>query len=323
MILNSKIRTSLKQLCKKQAFRMDAKTDHLFGIKNGYHVAVRTDKLEKQNTLFLCFSAVTDNGPVDEAALKQLVAAHKEIAGCAVRQYSIAFLVSAKNPIFCVNYVNTVLDVAAGILAQIGARDCCQQCGTVTATATASVNGSPIHFCQCCYNQQVANTPPGLPREKKAENKLGGVIGAFVGALIGVAAIVLFAQLNLVSYLSGLAMAFFTLWMYEKMAGSISKFGIVLCVLVMGIMVYMGDRVDWAIIAVRDLEVDFFTGFRIIPNLLKEGMIESGAYAGSLALLYLFTAGGAIPMIVNAFRRKKSEELEDEILRTPVFLMHE
>jgi hypothetical protein len=72
------------------------------------------------------------------------------------------------------------------------------------------------------------------------------------------------------------------------------------------IMVYVGMRLDWSIsVASYYQEADVFSAFRLMPQLLSEGYVESSAYYGNLAMLYLFTALGAIPTILNVLRNRK------------------
>ena len=322
MSLNSKSISALQKLARRQGMRMDQLSEHLYGTKNGFHIAIRTDRLEEQKTLFLCFSATTRTGPLNDELLKRTAAAYPALNGSAVRNQSIAFAVTANNPLKCVKNVDAAIEAAIQVLYSLGCVDCCQQCGTMTATATAVVNGTPIHLCQSCFSGKVANTPPSVPEPPKPENKLGGIIGAFIGSLMGVAAIVLFSQLGLVSALSGIVMAFGTMWVYEKMAGSMSKFGIVICVAVMMLMVYVGDRADWAIVAVRDLGLDFFTAFRVVPNMLQEGMIDTEIYTAGLGQIYLFALLGAVPMIASALQKRKTEAQKAELAQKPVYLRH-
>ena len=63
------------------------------------------------------------------------------------------------------------------------------------------------------------------------------------------------------------------------------------------VMTYVGDRLDWAIMIARELEVDIATGYRYFPLLLSEDIIDFGSYAANLVLVYAFLLLGAIPTI--------------------------
>ncbi len=52
------------------------------------------------------------------------------------------------------------------------------------------------------------------------------------------------------------------------------------------VMTYVGDRVDWAIMIARELETDVFYGYRLLPLLLSEEVIDMTSYVLELVLLY-------------------------------------
>jgi len=119
--------------------------------------------------------------------------------------------------------------------------------------------------------------------------------------------IIFFSQLGRVAVISGIVMAVCTMKGYEMLGGKLTKKGIVISFLMMLIMTYIGDRLDWAIIIAREWEVDFFTGFQYVPSLIQEGIIEGSNYWGNLALLYIFTIGGAIPTSISIVKEHKKE----------------
>ena len=139
----------------------------------------------------------------------------------------------------------------------------------------------------------------------RAENRIGGAVGALLGSLIGVLCIVLISQLGYVAALSGLVMAVCTLKGYEMLGGRLSGFGIAISSVLMLAMTYVGDRLDWAIIIARELEVDLFSAFRAVPLLLSEQMIDVSNYWGNLALLYLFLLVGAVPTVLAAAKNRR------------------
>lgn len=71
------------------------------------------------------------------------------------------------------------------------------------------------------------------------------------------------------------------------------------------VMTYVGDRVDWAIMIARELETDIFYGYRLVPLLLSEEIIDMTNYVLNLVLVYAFLLVGAIPTIRNAMRKDK------------------
>ncbi|HPR80903.1 MAG TPA: hypothetical protein PK268_03215 [Enterococcus sp.] len=135
---------------------------------------------------------------------------------------------------------------------------------------------------------------------------VAGLVGAFLGSVIDVIAIIVLGQLGYVAALSGIVLAIYSLKGYELLGGKLSKQGIIGSSIIMIIMVYVGMRLDGSIsMASYYQEADVFSAFRLMPQLLSEGYVESSAYYGKLAMLYLFTALGAIPTILNVLRKRK------------------
>ena len=123
--------------------------------------------------------------------------------------------------------------------------------------------------------------------------------------MITMTMMMMMSQLGYVAAFSGVVMAVCTLKGYEIGSGKLSKRGIVISVILMLVMTYVGDRLDWAIMIARELEVDIATGYRYFPLLLSEDIIDFGSYAANLILVYAFLLLGAIPTIRNANKDKK------------------
>ena len=193
-----------------------------------------------------------------------------------------------------------------GIVQLGGFTNGCELCGEAKETGAAYVAGNSICLCDECYDKVSENAAAYTANEKnKKENLVGGVVGALVGSLLGVASIILLSQMGYVAALSGVIMAVCALKGYELLGGKLTKKGIIISVVIMIIMTYVGDRLDWGIMIARELEVDVFYGYRLVPLLLSEEIIDATSYVGNLVLVYAFLLLGAIPTIRNAMRRDK------------------
>ena len=136
--------------------------------------------------------------------------------------------------------------------------------------------------------------------------------GALLGSLLGALSILVLSQLGYVAALSGAIMAVCVLKGYEMLGGKLTKKAIVISVIIMILMTYFGDRVDWAIILFRDAGAgeagyNIFECYRLVPYALTEEIIDIGSYLGNLFLLYLFVALGAVPAIRGKLKEKKEE----------------
>lgn len=214
--------------------------------------------------------------------------------------------------------MSSAMNALSRTLQSGGYQNSCEYCGSPESNPYC-VSGAYAHLCSGCYAKIQHSTSVAVSQsQQKKENVLGGVVGALLGSLIGVAAIVLLSQLGYVAALSGLLMAVCTLKGYELLAGKLSTKGIVISSVLMIVMTLLGDQLDWAIIIARELEVDFFTAFRVFPELLAYEVIDVGNYVGNLVLLYLFGLLGAVPTIINAVKNRKVQKLTYRLGGAPV-----
>ena len=133
------------------------------------------------------------------------------------------------------------------------------------------------------------------------EHVVAGTLGALVGALIGVAAILLLGRIGLVASIAGAAMAVCSLRGYEMLGKMLSKRGVIICSVIMFFMVIVAEYLDWTISLYKELndiygEVDFAAVLIVLPQLLSESGLVGKFFFG-LAVLYVFTALGAVPKI--------------------------
>lgn len=162
-----------------------------------------------------------------------------------------------------------------------------------------------MHLCPDCAEKFRQNLT--LATQQKSENVVGGIVGALLGSVIGIICIIFFSQLGRISVVSGFVMAICTIKGYELLGGRLTKKGVVISFLMMIVMTYVGDRMDWAILIAREVDADFFSAFQAVPMLLEEEIIDVGAYWYDIILLYVFTIGGAIPTIIQVLKDRKTE----------------
>lgn len=133
---------------------------------------------------------------------------------------------------------------------------------------------------------------------QKQEQVLPGIVGALIGSLIGAVVIVIVGQLGYVAAVSGLVMAICTLKGYEMLGKKLGTPGIIISCVLMLLMIFLAYQADWSITAAQFYETDFFTAFRAMMDLIKEGYVDSDNYFGGLAQVYLFAVIGAVPTII-------------------------
>ena len=129
-----------------------------------------------------------------------------------------------------------------------------------------------------------------------------GVLGAFLGSLVGVVVIIALSRLGIVAAVSGLVMSIAAMKGYEKLAGSLSRRGVIVTVALIVVMTFVADWIDWGIVVADALHMDLVEAVLALPAVMDAGLIDMGSYLGNLAMLYVFVAVGAAATIASALR---------------------
>lgn len=135
--------------------------------------------------------------------------------------------------------------------------------------------------------------------EVKGENIVLGIVGAVLGALVGAALIVILDKIGYVASISGVVMAYLSLFLYTKFAGKLSVKGIIVCIVIMIITVFVTEWLLYSFAFYKELKPYGYTLGDIVkglPQLLELGEIK-GNFITNILMLYGFTALGAIPQI--------------------------
>lgn len=139
----------------------------------------------------------------------------------------------------------------------------------------------------------------------KNTGRLSGLIGGLLGSLIGVAVIVLFAQFNFISSIGGIVLAITLLKGYEWLSHRFSILDIILTTLLAIGTTYIAYRLDWSLFVSREVGIDIFTAFQLIPELVEENIIETSTYSTNFIQLLIFTAIGYIPYAIGLYTNMK------------------
>lgn len=308
-VMNKKLKENYEQLAQSAGIRLDEQSAVLYGSRGGYDLIIYTANANYPYQFTVITSASRTGGPISKKEAKQFTKSCKPALSLSQSGYAISMQLRAiNNQKKLLEALISALDSLTGFLRTNGFVSCCQSCGQPIETDSYCISGGYMHLCPDCFS--AVNQKASLSAQQKAqkkENLVGGIVGALLGTLLGAASIIVFSQLGYVAALSGVIMAVCTLKGYELLGGKLSKPGIVISILLMVLMTYVGDRIDWAILVARELETDFATSYQLIPILLSENVLDSGSYWGNLALVYIFMLGGAIPTIINSVKSRSNE----------------
>lgn len=323
----SKVTQNYEQLAMALGFQFDNGQSVIYGTRNGYQIMLYASDSRYPYLLTASVSAKSATGMmIDKQENKQFCKEFKMVSSLNQKENLITMVV--KNPVRqekLREFVDTALNGLTNFLHTKGYEPCCQVCGQQVETSNYAIGNAYVHMCQDCINKLRQDTTVALQeKEQKKENIVGGIVGALIGSVIGIICIIFFSQLGRVAAVSGIVMAVCTIKGYEMLGGKLTKKGIIISCIMMIIMTYVGDRLDWAIMIVRELGtdwgIDFATAYQIVPDMVAEELIESSNYWYNLILLYVFTVLGAAPTISAVIKERKSEGKIEQIGGTNISL---
>lgn len=317
----SKLTKNYEQLAVETGLRFDAARNVLYGQRDGYALMVYAANPAYPYLLTISVSAKTSMGNMDKAETKQFARQEKSVVSLSQEGNVVKMaLRSVQNQKKLQEYVINGINMLIPYLRGRGFVPCCQFCGQETESAAYEVGGDYMQLCPDCAGRLRQDISlAAKQKQQRKENLIGGIVGAFLGSVIGILCIVVFGQMNRIAVVSGIIMAICTIKGYELVGGKLTKKGVVISVIMMLIMTYLGNSIDWGITIARELDTDIFTGIELIPALIERGIIEKTSYIYNLILLYAFTLGGAIPTIRANLNERKQESTFGQIGATNIY----
>ncbi|SDA60480.1 hypothetical protein SAMN02910275_01506 [Butyrivibrio sp. INlla18] len=270
--------------------------ESLTGVANGYHVTLAINTITYQ----LSFS-VRANGMLPTAeVLKELTDGSDAVKNAVMEGNRLVVSVKgAMKNALTKNIVDAINSVTEK-LKQYGYEDVCEYCGVARQDiAPYNIGGKIYQTCPDCLQAATTTVNAQIEQRKANENVGLGIVGALLGSLLGVLVIVLIGQLGYVAVAGGLVMGFTTLKGYELLAKNMSNKGLIISSIIMILMVYVAERIEWAIEVFKvysDEHISFFEAFLYTPEVIKYSD-ATGQFIGSLVLLYIFTAVGVFGVI--------------------------
>ena len=294
-------------------FKVDNASGTLFGSYKGFNVMLFP--LFNLRSFQLSVAVKRQGVSPSLPEMQQIAAMSKKFLGaCAVNGYRVDFNVkpsglSIKSTVN--NNLLHALEAVAANLSRLGYENCCQVCGQTENVGTYFAYNCTARLCDSCHQTYIErNNAVKQEKSKKAENIVGGIIGAFLGSLIGAAAIILISQLGYIAAISGVIMGVCALKGYELLGGKLSKAGIIISSLIMIVMVFLSNQLDWAIILHNEYPAyGIFEAFKMMNYLLLNDGIDLSVYIPQLFLLYIFTFVGAAPTVSTAMRKQNMPDI--------------
>lgn len=304
----------LNQLAARLNLKIDDQGNFIFGNRMGYEVIIPVVPSRNEKYLRLLLSLKKGDDDIDFRELEAFVDSTelvRDVCGGSPGRNMVMFLTAV--PFGSVDRLELMVQAVDTILQYLrenGYQSCCQECSSSDPAIPSVVGGMPCFLCDSCYGQEAyADAQKKETGAQKQENLIRGIVGAFLGSLIGVACIIFVSRLGYVSTFSGVVMALCTLKGYELSGRKMSIRGVVISCVIMLVMTYIGNQINWAVVIAQEMEMDLFTAFRSIGFLLQEGVIEFRAYYGNLFLLYGFSLAGGIFTVIPVLRDNKQKNI--------------
>lgn len=309
----SKVTDNYESLAVAAGLRYDRTNNVLYGQREGFDLVIYAADGRYPYMLTIHTAAKRFDAMVltkDEK--KEFVKSLKNIT--AIKQEGNQIIASQRAVNNQEKLKNALTESIGSLIAFLRAKGyapCCSVCGQTVEVSGFQVGSAYTHLCPDCESRTrgiMMNSSQEV--EQKKENIVGGVIGAILGSLVGVLCIILLSQLGYVAALSGAAMAVGVLKGYEWLGGKISKKSVIICVVIMLIMTYVGDRLDWAIMLYREggsrYGMNVFDWYRAVPSMISAEIIEMSTYVMNLFLIYVFLLLGAVPTLRSKVRERQN-----------------
>ncbi len=306
--MNNKVQQNYITLAQNLGFSFDAESGAIYGERGGYCMIISSQNSNYPYMLSVTVSAQTSSGTLTKDICKQFKSNNKPVSN--ITQNGSLVTMSLKqysDQTTLYENIDASINSFIDLLRTEEFKNACQTCGNQNPIP-CNVGGNYLFLCSDCFSKlQSEKSMNYIENQNKSENLLAGIVGAFFGSLVGVIAIIILSQLGYVAVISGMIMAICTLKGYEKLAGKLTKKGIVVTSILMIIMTVVGVQLDWSIAVMREFEINFFDSFSAFMLLLKEVPMIKTEYYKSLVLQFIFVIIGAVPSMIATLKNKKIE----------------
>lgn len=187
--------------------------------------------------------------------------------------------------------------------AEFGLHNCCTHCKNVSLLRAATVDGAPALLCAGCLSQMTGGA-------KKKENVLLGLIGAVFGVLLGTILWIVIGQAGFIAGIAGYAIVFCGMKGYELLGKSLSKAGIIICVLLSCLMIAGAEFVSLGIVIFRELGdmygLTLGDSFALVPAFLQESEVV-GEVAKDLVIGYALAIWASYASVKSRWKQVDQE----------------
>lgn len=293
----------------QEDYNYDKKNFVLYGEKNGFKFVANEIN---RSTVFVYFSVKKNSDSIDLSYEQKQIKSIDSVFSVKLNNYKL--IITPKSGMTMNKMRENLLDTINDVTEYLNRNNYiqCSELSGITDDVeeiNAYLIGNQISFLtadEFAQKSQIVDMNEQNEYSKK-ENVFLGTIGALIGALIGVLAIVLIGQLGYIAYISGIIMGVCAIKGYQLLGHRLSIKGGIITIIVIILMTYLANQLNWAIPISSYYNVSIFEVLRQLPALVKEGAIDNAQYYKELFLVFAFTIVSAVIMIISAIRDDKNK----------------
>lgn len=302
------IAKNMRRYAQEKNFVIDTKNKRIYGKMNGFYVVIRQE----------AYHGKLSHGVYVWAKQSNTIPGQSPLEFMRSRKSHHLANTHYENSIFMATFC-PLSHISKGYIASIDAflkdltdwllandfRVACTSCGTEEQLGFWQVGRGMYLHCPACHEvaRQRMEELSLTHTSGQNENMLLGLLGAFLGVLVGAVAWVLIYQIGFIASVTGLIMIVGATKGYEKLAGNLSKKGVILCYILSMVMVFFAQQCCYGIMLSLEYDINILEGFLAVPEALT---------ADKWTRIYFFSelVIGLLLMVCGAFYTVKNR-LED------------
>lgn len=187
---------------------------------------------------------------------------------------------------------------------------CCAICGSAKQLAICAVDGHSEPLCESCCSRIAEGSIQTDGSRRRREHLPLGVLGALLGAVVGSALWIVIGQFGFIAGLAGYAIVYGSVKGYEKAGGTVSKKGIILCIIFSLLAIAAAECASLGITIYRELKADYWItpteAFQMIPDFLGVEEVRGGVIK-DLVIGYAFAVWASFSFVKSLWKRIQAE----------------
>ncbi len=133
-----------------------------------------------------------------------------------------------------------------------------------------------------------------------------GSVGALVGAVVGaILWIVIAAFTGYVFFFLGVAISFLSMFLYYKLGKGIDIIGVIICMVLMCIAVYVGNRIGTVFAIANEWDYSYDLASATFDWNMDHNEAFQMDYVKTMVMSYIASIGYTIVMIVSRIKKRK------------------